>query len=276
MKKPIKRIAVVHDLCGVGKAALSNIIPILSVMSVEPCAIPTIILSTHTGGFGKPVIKVNEDYIKRAMEHYKNIGISFDGLFVGYLGSIKNIKDMEECMKKSKYKGHTIVDPIFADNGRIYYNFDEDYVEAMKSMVGYADVITPNLTEACYLSGVPYKEELEENEIRHIAEILGNMGAKNVVITSVCNGTNIGSAIYCTRDNDFKIYYTEKEEKKYPGTGDIFASVIAGSIMNGFSLHESCRRAADFTKECINVSSQYDYDTKEGVILEKNLCMLMD
>ena len=276
MKKPIKRMAVVHDLCGVGKAALSNIIPILSVMSVEPCAIPTIILSTHTGGFGKPVMKVNEDYIKEAMKHYKEIGIDFDGLFVGYLGSIKNIKDMEDCMKKSKYRGHIIVDPIFADNGKIYSNFDENYVEAMKSIVGYADVITPNLTEACYLSGVTYKEELKEDEIRAIAETLGDMGAKNVVITSVSNGFNIGCAIYSKKDCDFKIYYTEKEDKSYPGTGDIFASVIAGYMINGFSLHESCRKAADFTKECIRCSAQYDYDTKEGVLLENNLYMLMD
>lgn len=276
MEKPIKRIAVVHDLCGIGKAALSNIIPILSVMSVETCAIPTMILSTHTGGFGKPVIKINENYIKGAMEHYKNIGIGFDGLFVGYLGSIKNIKDMEYCIKKSKYKGNIIIDPIFADNGKIYSNFDEEYVEAMKSIISHADIITPNITEACYLSGVPYKEELEEKDIRHMAEKLGSMGAKNVVITSVSNGTNIGASIYCTKDNDFKIYYTEKEEKSYPGTGDIFASVIAGSMINGFSLHEACRKAADFTKECINYSAQYDYDTKEGVILEKNLYMLAD
>ncbi|MCI3008547.1 hypothetical protein FBD77_10720 [Clostridium butyricum] len=121
MKKPIKRAAVIHDLCGVGKVALTNIIPVLSTMEIETCPIPTIILSSHTGGLGKPVTIKLDNYIEKAMNHYNELDLNFEGIFIGYLGSIKNVEECINYFENIEMKEESIVifDPIFGDNGGI-------------------------------------------------------------------------------------------------------------------------------------------------------------
>lgn len=273
MKKPIKRLAVIHDLCGVGKAALTNIIPILSVMEIEPCPIPTVILSTHTGGFGKPVMVKLEDYISETTDHYRELGMNFEGIFVGYLGSIKNI---DECLKLLKnYKNSnslTLVDPIFGDNGCLYGNFTKAYVERIKELIKFADIITPNYTEACILCDMPILENCDEKNVENLFYKLGELGAKDIVITSIPLRDNIlGTGIYNQKNNSIKIINSQKQEKSYPGTGDIFTSVLLGFILNGMEIEESALKACEFVEKCMRVSSLYDYPAKEGVLLEKCL-----
>lgn len=273
MKKPIKRLAVIHDLCGVGKAALANIIPILSVMEIEVCSIPTMILSTHTGGFGKPAVVKLENYISEAVEHYKELEIDFEGLFIGYLGSIKNI---EECLKLLKnYKKNNsivLVDPIFGDNGHLYSNFKNDYVEKIKELIKFADVITPNYTEACIMCDMHLSERVDEKEIGKLFNNLKKIGAKDIVVTSIPLGNNkLGTGIYNRKNNSITIISSQKQEKSYPGTGDIFASVLVGSLLNGMEIEESTQKACGFVEKCMMISSSYNYPSKEGVLLEKCL-----
>lgn len=275
MMKPIKRALVIHDLCGIGKAALSNIMPILSVMGIEPCAVPTMILSSHTGGFGNPVIRPNNHYIQDSIEHYKKVGIEFQGILVGYLGNIENIKEVQSYLGSTSNIGKIIIDPIFADNGKIYSNFDLNYVENMRGLLKYGYIITPNLTEACYLANVPYKENLNEDQVKDIAKILGTLGSKKVIITSIVKDNLIGTGFYDNTTDAFKIYYVEKQEKSYPGTGDIFAAVLMGNVLKENDTYDALKYATNFTLECIKESSKYDYDTKEGVLLEDNLYKLI-
>ena len=274
MNKPIKRAAVIHDLCGVGKAALTNVIPVLATMGIEVCPIPTIILSTHTGGFNKPAIVKLEGYISQAANHYKEMDINFDGIFVGYLGSNENITETLTLLEAvNKENSMVIFDPIFGDNGHFYSNFDKSYSDNLKEVAKYAHVMTPNFTEACILANEEISDEINEEELLRVSRILHGLGCENIIITSVPlkDKNKIGTSIYNGKKDFIDLIICDRLEKSYPGTGDIFTSVLTGSLLNGFDLIESTRKSCAFVEKTIEVSSQYDYPTKEGVLLEKAL-----
>ena len=273
MEKPIKRLAVIHDLCGVGKAALTNIIPILSVMEIEVCPIPTIILSTHTGGFGSPVIVNLDNYINDAFNHYRELNINFEGIFIGYLGSKKNVDECITLLKRYKKNDSIIlIDPIFADNGHFYSNFNKDYSDKIKEIIKFSDVITPNYTEACILCNEPILKTVGEKELKVLFEKMKDIGAKDIIITSLPLGDNIlGTGIYNGKKQSMKIIYSQKQERSYPGTGDIFTSVLLGNLLNGTEIEESTAKACEFVEKSMKISSSYDYSPKEGILLEKCL-----
>ncbi|MDO5517539.1 MAG: pyridoxamine kinase [Clostridium sp.] len=273
MKKPIKRLAVVHDLCGVGKAALTNIIPILSVMEIEVCPIPTMILSTHTGGFGKPEIVKLDNYMNNAFEHYNQLDMSFEGIFIGYLGSENNVN---ECLKflrsYNRENSLVVIDPIFGDNGKYYSNFNSNYSEKIKEIIKYADVITPNYTEGCILGDEPVLEKVDIDDVKRLVNKISCLGADKIVITSLPLGeSRIGTGIYNKEKNSIKIINSHKQEKSYPGTGDIFTSVLCGNLLKGIEIEKSSEIACAFVEKCMKISSEYDYPSKEGVLLEKCL-----
>lgn len=278
MNKPVKKIAVIHDLCGVGKAALTNIIPIMSVMGIEPCPIPTLILSTHTGGFGKPAIKEVTGFIDEATKHYEENNIKFKGIFIGYLANKDNLSSVVNFINKFKLENEIVLfDPICGDNGKLYSNFNEAYVEDLKSIIKLADIITPNFTEACYLTNNFNNNIIEYNDIKNLCVELSNFGSEIVIITSVpCNNIKaVSLALYNRKTNYFNIITHDREEKSYPGTGDIFATVLLSELINGQNLERSVVKASNFVLECIRESNKYDYDTKEGVLLEKCLKRLL-
>lgn len=274
MKKPIKRVAAIHDLCGVGKAALTNVIPVLSMLEIEVCPIPTMILSTHTGGFNIPSIVKLEGYISNASQHYKDIEIDFEGIFVGYLGNNANINETLELLKSIKKDSSLIVfDPIFGDHGKYYSNFDKNYSDDLKKLARYSNIMTPNFTEACILAEVNIVNEVNEVELLRISRKLHMLGTESIVITSVPlrDKSKIGTAIYEGKSDSIELIVSDRLEKSYPGTGDIFTSVLIGMMLNGNSLSESTIKSCTFVEKCILESSKYDYPTKEGILLEKVL-----
>lgn len=278
MKKPIKRVAVIHDLCGVGKAALTNIIPVLSIMEIETCPIPTVILSSHTGGLGKPAIIKLDNYIEEAMNHYDELGFDFEGIFIGYLGSVENIN---ECIKylnnKNTKKSIVVFDPIFGDNGVYYSNFDKNYSDNLREIIGFAQIITPNYTEACLLAGEEINKYVDREDVYNLCRKISRFGCGKIIITSVPlkNSHLIGTAIYDKDNDSINIIESLKQEKSYPGTGDIFTSVLLGNLMNGIELFESCQRSCMFVERCMKISSEYEYSRSEGVLLEKCLKYLI-
>ena len=274
MEKPIKRAAVIHDLCGVGKAALTNILPVLAMMEIEACPIPTMILSSHTGGLGRPVIVKLDNYIEKAINHYKDLRLHFDGIFIGYLGSTKNVEDCMDYLDTSEINEDIVIlDPIFGDNGRYYSNFDKNYSDKLRKLIKYANIITPNYTEACLLCEENISDYIEKEDIHKICRKLCEFGCDNVVITSVPLNDRklIGTAVYKKNEDFLYIIESLKQEKSYPGTGDIFTSVLLGNLLNGEDLVKSCECSCSFVEKCISISSQYDYSLKEGVLLEKCL-----
>lgn len=272
--KPIKRVAVIHDLCGVGKAALTNILPILSVMGIEPCPVPTMILSTHTGGYGVPNMVRLPGYIKACADHYTANQIMFDAIFIGYLGSHEVIEEVIYFI--SKYPDALIiVDPVFGDHGKCYRNFDMNYVEAIKALLPYASVITPNFTEACFLAGNDYEQEFSISTINKVCEKLLCLGPSNVVITSLPEDESGKSGNMIADRNTKEVINYRSTGDAYPGTGDIFTAVMIGSLLQDKCLKESCQRAHEFVYDCLEKSSQYDYPVREGVMLESVLKSLV-
>lgn len=279
MNKPIKRAAVIHDLCGVGKAALTNVIPVLATMGIEACPIPTIILSTHTGGFNKPAVVKLEGYISQAVKHYKEEEIDFEGIFIGYLGSIENINETLILLEAVNKENSMIVfDPIFGDNGHFYRNFDKSYSDNLKELAKYAHVMTPNFTEACILAEEEIIDEMDEDKLLRLSRELYGLGCENIIITSVPlkDKNKIGTSIYNGKKDLIHLIICDRLEKSYPGTGDIFTSVLTGNLLNGFDFKESTKKACAFVEKAIKISSQYKYPTKEGVLLEKALKSLND
>ena len=270
-----KKILTIQDISCVGQCSLTVALPILSACGMETCILPSAVLSSHTGGFQGYTFRDLTDDMPAIQKHWQSENIRFQAIYTGYLGSTKQIeyvKDIlstmgtDDCVK--------IVDPAMADNGKLYSIFDEKYVEAMKPLCASADILLPNITEACYLSGTEYRETYDESYITDLLDRLAELGAKTVVLTGVgYTPEKIGVVIY---ENGAVSYYEHNRVSKgCHGTGDIYASAFTGAYMNGKSLFDSAKIAADYTVKCIE-NTQGDADHWYGVKFETALRDLMD
>lgn len=246
--------------------------PILSVCGQETCVLPSAVLSTHTGGFTDVVVRDLSGVMPEIWKHWQNEGISFDAIYTGYLGSVSQIQTVKEIF--SKHNGVTVVDPAMADHGKLYRGFDENYAKAMKELCACADIIIPNLTEACMMAGYPYGDAFGESEIRLLVEELAALGCKCVVLTGVgYHPEETGVVIY--QEGKLSHYAHKKVPQSYHGTGDIFAASLVGCYMRGKKLEEAARIAADFTALCIENTYQ-DPAHWYGVKFEPALSALLD
>lgn len=269
--KPVKKMVLLHDLCGVGKAAMTNMLPILGVMGVEACPIPTMLLSSHTGGYGAPAIEaVSTEYIKACAAHYQKQGVTFDMIFIGYLGSkamgravIDFITAFPDTM--------VVLDPIMGDNGVYYKNFGAEYRDAIREIIPYTDLILPNLTEYFLLTKTTYEVPQNEAQIQAYCKTLGDMGAKQVVITSVPSKECQKGIALWNREQQFMYLSNNEVLSDYHGTGDAFDAVLTAHLLNGYSIEESAKKAHEFVCACIKESSRYEYAKREGLMIEKSL-----
>lgn len=261
INKPIKRIAIIHDLVGFGKAGMMNIIPVLSSLGIECCPIPTSLFSTHTA-YEKPNIKYLYGYIRDTIKHYKSLNISFDAVLIGYMGNEEIVDEVLEIIDYFVSMDSAIIfDPIFADNNKLYGNIKESYVEKLKLILPYCNLVMPNYTEAYFISKL--------KEPQKICDWFNKNGVNNIIITSIQDADDdIGIALY---DDNYTLKKFEKHKNNFSGTGDIFSGLITGYFVLGYSLIEAVDMAHKFVYNCIMHSSNYDYDKKEGIILESNL-----
>lgn len=270
--RAIKTVATIHDLSGYGRCSLAVITPILSVMGLQCIAVPTAVLSTHTGGFGDVVMHDLTDYIATALEHYKKLKLDFDCIYTGFLGSQKQI---EHCLGYIReYKNAlVVVDPVMGDNGRIYKTYTKPMCDAMVSLVREADLITPNKTEMFLLLGKEYNAEpLTIQQAKTNLLKLSELGPSKVVVTGLelC-GMTVNNIGYDRDTNSFWRIICSYVPASYPGTGDIFASIVVASILDGDSLAIAMERATRFLELTIKTTYSYGTDTKEGVMLERSL-----
>lgn len=271
-----KKAAAIHDLSGVGRCSLTVIMPVLSVMGVQVCPVPTAILSAHTGGFGDVVMRDLDDYIIPALDHYKRLGESFDCIYSGFLASGEQAG---HCMDFfSAYPDALkVVDPVMADNGKPYRTCDENLRKRMAELAAHADVITPNLTEAAILLGLdPSYMPRSHADVKTMLVKLAAMGPSTVVITSVYTGTESYNAGYEAKSNKFWRVPFTRVNANYPGTGDIFTSVLTGSLIGGDSLPIAMNRAAAFLEFAIKTTYSYNTDVREGILLERSLGFLYE
>ena len=270
-----KRIAAIHDLSGFGRCSLTVILPTLSIMGHQVCPVPTAVLSSHTGGLGETVFRDLSDYIVPALEHYKTLGIGFDCIYSGFLGSTEQIDHCVQFIDEYK-NALAVVDPVMGDHGKPYKTCTKQLQTRMGELVSEADMITPNLTEAYMLLGEDYSEApLMQSQAKSMLVRLAKKGPKYVVITGVfmADGktANLG---YDSAQNMFWRVDYDYLPVAYPGTGDIFASVLIGSVLRGDSLPIAMERATRFLEYAINTTFSYSTDPRYGVMLEKTLVWL--
>lgn len=248
-----KRILTIQDISCVGQCSMTVAMPILSACGHETCILPTALLSTHTGGFGKPAVTHMDAVLPRILRHWRENGITFDAVLVGYLGSLSAIETAAEILDTMLAPGGVgIVDPAMADHGRLYSGFNEQYARAMGELCRRADVILPNITEAAMLSGGEYREDLTE---AYVAGLLENLAHPCVILTGV--GYREGETGIVIREGEKQHYYAHPRiGKSYHGTGDIFAAAFTGSLMQEKSKLEAVKIAADFTCRCIENTAE--------------------
>ena len=270
-----KRILTIQDISCVGQCSLTVALPVLSACGLETCILPSAVLSTHTGGFTGFTFRDLTDDMPAIWRHWQKENIAFDAVYTGYLGSARQIACVQDIFKNMlRPGGKTIVDPAMADNGRLYPAFDMAYVFEMKSLCAAADIILPNITEACILTGTEYREAYTEDYTIGLLDKLEAMGCRSIVLTGV--GYAPGSTGVLVRSDGGTRHY---EHRLIPGgchgTGDIFASAFVGALTRGKPIFDAARIAADYTVLCIE-NTQGDSSHWYGAKFETALPQLME
>lgn len=280
IKSFIPRVAAINDLSGFGRVSLAEACPIFAAMGIETCPLPTAVLSTHTYKFEDYTFCDLTDEMEKILEHWRNLGIQFDGICTGYMASSRQIRILSEFIREKKAEGSLIViDPVLGDNDladaqTVYYDRMNDLIETMREFVTLADVITPNLTEACLLLGREYpRKYMSENEIFEMAVALSALGPKKIAITSVMTDENhMCVAVYDRETDYFEMLDCGYIDRPFHGTGDIFAAVLAGGLVKGLIMPEASKNAVRFVMSAIIETLKYpDMEIEYGVIFEKAL-----
>ena len=246
------KIVSMQDVSCFGQCSLTVALPICSALGLETAILPTAILSTHTAGFKGFTFRDLYADLEPILAHWKKEGISFSAAYTGYLGNAGEV-DIALRLREFIGQGPFIVDPAFGDNGKLYPGFDLSYVEAMKRLCFRADILLPNLTEACALLDIPYLDSPSAEEAEDIAHRLCEKGAKVVVLKGLADEAgNLGLLVYDGVACDY--YFHERIRENFHGTGDVFASSFVGIYLRGVSPLVAARKAADFTLECIRAT----------------------
>ena len=274
----MKRIVSVQDISCIGKCSLTVALPIISAMGVEAAVLPTAVLSTHTAfkkGFTFRDLTAD---IPAITEHWRAEGLGFDAVYTGYLGSFEQLQLMSSFFDEARANGALIfVDPVMGDFGKLYPGFTKEFAHEMATLCGKADIIVPNMTEACFMLDIPYRAGGHTvEELHDILRKLTALGAKNAVLTGVGSDENtVGVMGYSAQEDRFFEYYNKRIPAAYHGTGDVFASTCVGAMMNGRTLEEALRIAADYTRECIAATEADDQRRWYGVNFETAIPYLL-
>ena len=267
-----QNVAAIHDLSAFGRCALTVVIPILSAMGIQVIPLPTALLSTHTGGFDGFSFLDLTDEMEKMAAHWSELDIKFNSIYSGFLGSENQADTVIRFIERFRTPDTIVlIDPVMGDNGVPYSTITHGIREKMKSLVRYADIITPNITEACFLLDLPMTTPTAELLYR-----LSDFGVNKVVITGIENGEFIAAASYDRQSGETVIYNRTPINKHYPGTGDIFASVLLGNMMSGAALTDAVKFACDFVCDVIADTVKYGQPERNGVMLEKNLYKLIN
>ena len=270
----LKRVAAIHDISGVGKCSLTVALPIISAAGVECSAMPTAILSTHTGGFEDFTFRDLTDDMMGIAEHWKKEKIHFDAFYSGYLGSLSQIDIVRDVFEMFRTPEILImVDPVMADNGKLYSLFTFDHVKGMAKLCGYADVIVPNRTEAAFMLGREFKDgPMKTDEVDEILYELVGLGAKKAVLTGVYFGVDdLGAACYDAQTGRIDYIIDKRIEGMYHGSGDVFGSFLMGALMRGRNLSDATRIAVDYTCASIRLTAKDGTGPRMGVRFESVL-----
>ncbi len=267
-----RRVAAIHDISGIGKCSLTAALPVISAAGIEAAALPTAVLSTHTGDIEGYTYRDLTSDLPAVTAHWQKLGIEFDGIYSGFLGSTEQVEMV--CNFIDTFGGKNcvvLVDPAMADSGRMYTTFDGAFAKEMAKLCGKADIIVPNLTEAAFLLGEEYFEPPYTKEyIEGLLVRLSKLGPQKIVLTGVSFCENeIGCAVFDRGEVHYG--FSEKYDGIYYGTGDLFASALIGAYMRGKNIFESADIALDFTCGAIRRTYNAKTDTRFGVNFEQGI-----
>ena len=284
----VPRLAMINDIAGFGRCSTTVSLPVISVMKVQVCPVPTSVLSNH---LGFPLCHF-DDYTSHMRDYIKvwnELGLTFDGLYCGFLGNEEQIDIVREFVEMFR-PPLFLLDPVMGDHGRAYSSITETHVQKMKELLPLADIITPNITEACLLTGTPWKDgEWTMQELSGLCERLadicqqesvssgeasvGTVSSASIVITGIRQGDSLVNFLW--DDGVYTTVSTPIAGASRPGTGDIFASILAADAVRGETLLSSVQKAANFVGLCITGSEKAGTPVQEGVVFEKYLAALL-
>lgn len=267
-----EQVLVINDLPGVAKVAGMSNLPILAAAQFEVALLPTLILSTHTLGYSGLVKHYLNESFDEILDHWYDLDVQFKGCLTGYFADSKQITTTIHYLEAIDYSMPVIIDPIMADFGKLYAGFSEDFPSKFRKLVKYADIIVPNLTEACLITDYPFSEDLGPEDYPIIAQKLVDLGAKNVVLTGIYKDIEkredeIGYYIY---SNDSEPYYHihAKEESWFKGVGDISVSLITAFYLLGDSVQEAVIKSSGYIEKALHHSLTVNRDKKLGIYFE--------
>ena len=265
-----KKIAVINDFSGFGRCSIAVALPIISTLKIQCCPLPTSIFSNHTG-FDSFFFDDYADKMPLYINEWKKLGLQFDGITSGFLGSKKQIEIVTQFFKDFKTKENIIiVDPVMGDYGKIYATYTKEMCEEMKELVQYADIITPNITELCILTDTPYQEKWKISELEKMTEELAEKGPEKIVVTGIVQKEFIANFCY-EKGKSPKILRCHRVGTQRSGTGDVFSSIIAADAVNQVPFDKSVKKASNFIKKCILKSIEMDIPVTDGVCFEELL-----
>lgn len=265
-----KKIAVINDFCGFGRCSLTVSLPIISALRVQCCPVPTSIFSNHTAYdsfFYTDYTDHMEDYIKE----WNKLGLFFDGILTGFLGSPKQTRIVRSFLAEFKKEGTvTVVDPVMGDEGKLYATYSPELAAQMKELLPYADILTPNLTEACILTDTAYRPDMDTAELAEVCGKLSDLGPKKIVISGLEREERLINFVYETGKSPVEVA-GPKIGPCRAGTGDVFSSMIAADAVNGVDFLASVRHAAVFIAKVLRRAVELDIPKTDGICFEEFL-----
>jgi pyridoxine kinase len=265
-----KKVAVINDFCGFGRCSLAVELPILSVMGVQCCPLPTSVFSNHTG-FPSFFYTDYTSHMADYAGEWEKLGLRFQGIATGFLGSAEQIGLVKDFL--TRFKGEetvVLVDPVMGDYGKLYPTYSKELAGRMHELVPYADILTPNLTEACILTDTPYREDMEEAQLLSLCRQLSQQGPEKVVISGLNRQGRLANFVY-VRGQEPTMVWTDKVGGNRSGTGDVFCAVLAGDMVNGVPFVQSVEKAARYIAKTIQRTVELGIPPTDGIAIEEYL-----
>lgn len=270
-----KKIAVINDFSGFGRCSIAVSLPIISAMGIQCCPIPTAVFSDHTG-FDSYYRVDFTDHMRRYIGEWAKLDLRFSGIATGFLGSEEQIEIVGDFLQDfSDDSTSVLIDPVMGDYGKLYHGYSEKLARKMHRLLPYANILTPNLTEACILTKTEYRGDMTVGELRHLCEKLDELCDSDKAVKIVISGLNrkegyLENYVYA-RDIEPQLVMTPKIGENRSGTGDVFSSIIAGCSVRGIDFVESVWIASEFIGKCLATTMEMGLPKTDGIAFEEHL-----
>lgn len=262
----IKNCIAIHDLCCYAKSSLTVVIPSLECLGVEVLPLPTALLSSQSDGFEGFYMKNLTKELEKILDVWDKESIGCDSIYSGFLASYDQVKIVERVIASQKKNNPLIIiDPVLGDNLHPYTSIDSKLIEEMKSLISLADVICPNATEAALLLGEVPKETYNETEVESMLSRLEKMGPKKIVITSLLTKDPSTVTTVSYFNNTIHYQHNKKISQSYPGTGDLFASVLTGLLLKGYQFERACDICSTLCSKALVNTKALGYSRRHGI-----------